>query len=68
MRVLLIARPTTTYINESLTAYRKRLLGKVNAFNKTNEWKYPWTTNEWCYPSTTNGFVTNIPLRYYGGL
>ena len=38
-------RPTKIYINESLTAYRRRLFGKINSFKNTNKWKYLWTTN-----------------------
>ena len=38
-------RPTKIYINESLTAYRRRLFGKLNTFKNTNKWKYLWTTN-----------------------
>ena len=38
-------RPTKIYINESLTAYRRRLFGKLNSFKNINKWKYLWTTN-----------------------
>ena len=33
------------YINESLTAYRKKLFGKVNAFKKEMNYKFLWTVN-----------------------
>ena len=33
------------YINESLTAYRRRLFGKINAFKNANNYKFIWTTN-----------------------
>jgi hypothetical protein len=36
---------TTIHINESLTAYRKRLLGKINQFKKDHKFKFLWTTN-----------------------
>ena len=33
------------FINESLTLNRKRLLGRVNAFKRKNNWRYIWTAN-----------------------
>jgi hypothetical protein len=33
------------HINESLTASRKRLFGKVHAFKRENNYKFLWTTN-----------------------
>ena len=33
------------HINESLTAYRKRLFGKINQFKKEHKFKFLWTTN-----------------------
>ena len=41
------------YINESLTAYRRRLFGKINAFKNANNYKFIWTTN---------GTITKIHL------
>ena len=43
--VLVGTLPTKIYINESLTAYRRRLFGKLNSFKNINKWKYLWTTN-----------------------
>jgi hypothetical protein len=33
------------YTNESLTANRRRLFGKINAFKNANNYKFIWTTN-----------------------
>ena len=33
------------HINESLTAYRKRLFGRINAFKKQHNHKFLWTAN-----------------------
>ena len=33
------------HINESLTGYRKQLFGRINDFNRKNNYKYLWTTN-----------------------
>lgn len=33
------------HINESLTTYRKRLFGRVNAFKRERHFKYIWTIN-----------------------
>lgn len=33
------------YINESLTSYRRKLLGKINQFKKENGFKFLWTNN-----------------------
>ena len=38
-------RPTKIFIKESLTAYWRRLFGKLNSLKNTNKWKYLWTTN-----------------------
>jgi hypothetical protein len=40
-----IRRSTKIHINESLTGYRRRLFGKVNAFKNANKYKFIWTTN-----------------------
>ena len=40
-----ISAATKIYINESLTAYRRRLFGKINAFKNANNYKFIWTTN-----------------------
>ena len=36
---------TSIHTNESLTAYRKRLFGKINQFKKDHKFKFLWTTN-----------------------
>ena len=33
------------HINESLTSYRKRLFGRINAFKHENNFKFLWTSN-----------------------
>lgn len=33
------------FINESLTPYRRKLLGKINSFKKENGYKFLWTQN-----------------------
>ena len=33
------------FINESLTARRRKLFGRINDFKKTERWKYIWTMN-----------------------
>ena len=33
------------HINESLTAYRKRLFGKIHKFKLDNNFKFLWTAN-----------------------
>ncbi|CAB3998987.1 Hypothetical predicted protein [Paramuricea clavata] len=33
------------YINESLTAYRKKLFGQINSFRKAQDYKFLWTMN-----------------------
>ena len=33
------------HINESLTSYRKRLFGRINAFKWENKFKFLWTSN-----------------------
>ena len=33
------------HINESLTAYRKRLFGKLHKFKQDNNFKFLWTAN-----------------------
>ena len=33
------------HINESLTAYRKRLFGRINAFKQQHNHKFLWTAN-----------------------
>jgi hypothetical protein len=38
-------RPNKIHINESLTAYRKRLFGKSNHFKRDKHFKYIWTAN-----------------------
>ena len=38
-------RSQRIHINESLTAYRKRLFGKINQFKKDHKYKYLWTIN-----------------------
>jgi hypothetical protein len=35
-----IGTTTTIYINESLTAYRRRSFGKINAFKNANNYKF----------------------------
>lgn len=36
---------TSIHINESLTAYRKRLFGMINDFKRTHRHKFLWTAN-----------------------
>lgn len=38
-------KPGRIHINESLTSYRRRLLGKINSFKKENHYKFLWTQN-----------------------
>ena len=33
------------HVNESLTAYRKKLFGQINSFRKQQNYKYLWTMN-----------------------
>ena len=39
-------RKISSYINESLTLIRKKLLGQVkNEFKRANMWRHLWTVN-----------------------
>ena len=40
-----ISQPTKIFINESLTAYRKRLFGKIHDYRRQHNYKFIWTAN-----------------------
>jgi hypothetical protein len=40
-----ISQPTIIFINESLTAYRKRLSGKIHDYRRQHNYKFIWTAN-----------------------
>jgi hypothetical protein len=40
-----IHESNSIFINESLTSCRKKLLGRVNEYRRSNRWKHIWTIN-----------------------
>lgn len=40
-----VSQPTKVFINESLTAYRRSLFGKIQAYRRQFKFKFIWTTN-----------------------
>lgn len=40
-----VKKPGKIHINESLTSYRRRLMGKINDYKKENNFKFLWTQN-----------------------
>ena len=51
----LVSHKAQIHVNESLTPYRKRLLGRILQFKRDHNYKFIWTTNG------------KILLKKYGG-
>ena len=59
-----ISHKAQIHVNESLTPYRKRLLGRIQQFKRDHNYKFIWTTNgkillKKTESSTTKCFVTH---------
>ena len=60
----IVSHGAQIHVNESLTTYRKRLLGRVLEFKRKHNYKFVWTTNgkillKKTENSTTKCFVTH---------
>lgn len=60
-------KPSRIYINESLTGYRKKLLGKINTFKKEHGYKFLWTANGKIYLKKDVTSQTCGPFTDEGG-
>ena len=59
-----VSHKAQIHVNESLTPYRKRLLGRILQFKRDHNYKFIWTTNgkillKKTESSTTKCFVTH---------